>query len=125
MKAFIDWFSADQDLDPVRRAGVAHLLFVTIHPFDDGAHAIVDMQLARSQESSQALLQHVQIRQDHSAYDERPRRRAISTSPHGRRGFWIVSTSHSIVPKRSSHRCSARRASGSSMPARLSTTISA
>jgi hypothetical protein len=57
MKALIDWFSADQDLDPVRKAGVAHLLFVTIHPFDDGnghiARAIADMQLARSEESSQ------------------------------------------------------------------------
>ena len=42
----------DNSLDPVLKAGVAHLWFVTIHPFEDGngriARAVADMALARS-----------------------------------------------------------------------------
>jgi Fic family protein len=57
MTAFIDWFNGDEGLDPVLKAGIAHLWFVTIHPFDDGngriARAIGDMMLARSEESPQ------------------------------------------------------------------------
>jgi Fic family protein len=53
MKLFLKWFNQEQDLDPVIKAGLAHLWFVTIHPFDDGngriARAITDMQLARSE----------------------------------------------------------------------------
>lgn len=52
MKLFLKWFNAKQPLDPVLKAAVAHLWFVTIHPFDDGngriARAIADMQLTRS-----------------------------------------------------------------------------
>lgn len=52
MKRFIDWFESDKAQDPVVRAGVAHLWFVTIHPFEDGngriARAIAEMALARS-----------------------------------------------------------------------------
>lgn len=50
MQAFFDWFGNGHDIDPVLRAGVAHLWFVTIHPFEDGngriARAIGDMALA-------------------------------------------------------------------------------
>ena len=49
MKAFLDWFNAKDDIDPVLKAAIAHLWFVTIHPFDDGngriARAIADMAL--------------------------------------------------------------------------------
>lgn len=52
MKKFLKWFEAESDSDPVIRAGIAHLWFVTIHPFEDGngriARAIADMALARS-----------------------------------------------------------------------------
>ncbi|MBM4114241.1 MAG: Fic family protein, partial [Phycisphaerae bacterium] len=52
MSRFLAWFESDPALDPVVRAGVAHLWFVTIHPFDDGngriARAIADMALARA-----------------------------------------------------------------------------
>lgn len=52
MKVFFKWFNAEQKLDPVLKAAVAHLWFITIHPFDDGngriARAITDMQLTRS-----------------------------------------------------------------------------
>lgn len=57
MGAFLDWFNHGADIDPVLKAGVAHLWFVTIHPFDDGngriARAIADLCLARSEKSSQ------------------------------------------------------------------------
>jgi Fic family protein len=57
MAAFLDWFNSDPPLDPVLKAAIAHLWFVTIHPFDDGngriARAIADMALARSEGSQQ------------------------------------------------------------------------
>ena len=57
MDRFIDWFKSEQALDPVIKAAVAHLWFVTVHPFDDGngriARAISDLQLARSEGTSQ------------------------------------------------------------------------
>ncbi len=52
MTAFIDWFNSENKLDLVLKAGLAHLWFVTIHPFEDGngriARAITDMLLARA-----------------------------------------------------------------------------
>ena len=52
MGSFLGWFENKSNLDPVLRAGIAHLWFVTIHPFEDGngriARAIADMALARS-----------------------------------------------------------------------------
>lgn len=52
MQAFLKWFDKDPDIDPVIKAGIAHLWFVTIHPFEDGngriARAIGDMALARA-----------------------------------------------------------------------------
>lgn len=57
MKSFLDWFNGEEDIDPVLKAALAHLWFVTIHPFDDGngriARAIADMSLARSEDSPQ------------------------------------------------------------------------
>ena len=57
MSAFLDWFNSPPDTDLVLKAGLAHLWFVTIHPFDDGngriARAIADMALARSDDSPQ------------------------------------------------------------------------
>jgi len=57
MKLFLEWFNSNQSLDPVLKSGIAHLWFVTIHPFDDGngriARAIADMQLARADKSAQ------------------------------------------------------------------------
>ncbi len=51
--AFLRWFAKPGDTPPLLAAGLAHLWFVTIHPFDDGngriARAIADMALARSE----------------------------------------------------------------------------
>lgn len=73
MEAFLDWFNAPADTDEVVKAGVAHLWFVTLHPFDDGngrmARAIADMVLARSEGSSQRYYSmSSQIRQERADY---------------------------------------------------------
>ena len=52
MTALIQWFESRDEMDPVLRAALAHLWFVTIHPFEDGngriGRAIADMALARA-----------------------------------------------------------------------------
>src|ERR1700761_1884287 len=74
MKAFLKWFNAHaENLDPVLKAGIAHLWFVTIHPFEDGngriARAIGDQQLARSEKSPRRFYSmSAQIRQERKAY---------------------------------------------------------
>ena len=73
MKVFLDWFEGDAGIDPVLKAGLAHLWFVTIHPFDDGngriARAIADMGLARSENSPQRFYSMpAQIEQERNAY---------------------------------------------------------
>ena len=74
MTAFLGWFNGGPDsLDPVLKAGIAHLWFVTTHPFADGngriARAIADQQLARSEESPQRFYSmSAQIRQERKAY---------------------------------------------------------
>jgi Fic family protein len=55
------------------KAALAHLWFVTIHPFDDGngriARAIADLTLARSEHSSQRFYSmSAQIRQERNDY---------------------------------------------------------
>ena len=57
MRSFLKWFEAEKLIDPVLAAGIAHLWFVTVHPFDDGngriARAIADLALSRSENSPQ------------------------------------------------------------------------
>ena len=57
MDRFLIWANEFDRTDAVLRAALAHLWFVTIHPFDDGngriARAIADWQLARSENSAQ------------------------------------------------------------------------
>ena len=75
MKSFLEWFNGETAIDPVLKAGLAHLWFVTIHPFDDGngriARAIADMSLARSEDSPQRFYSmSAQIRAESNAYYE-------------------------------------------------------
>lgn len=57
MNLFIEWFNTDEDMEPVIKSAIAHLWFVSIHPFDDGngriARAIADSQLARTDRTNQ------------------------------------------------------------------------
>jgi Fic family protein len=73
MKAFLDWLNAEREKDPVIKAALAHLWFVTIHPFEDGngriARAIADLALARSEHSPQRFYSmSAQIRKERKAY---------------------------------------------------------
>lgn len=57
MQKFLNWFNNEKIIEPVIKSGIAHLWFVSIHPFDDGngriARSIADMQLARADQSNQ------------------------------------------------------------------------
>jgi Fic family protein len=73
MKAFLKWFNRPAETDPVLKAALAHLWFVTIHPFDDGngriARTIADMELARSEASPQRFYSmSAQIRLERNDY---------------------------------------------------------
>jgi Fic family protein len=73
MQTFLHWFNGADDTDLVLKAALAHLWFVTIHPFEDGngriARAIADMSLARSEESTQRFYSmSAQIRLERNAY---------------------------------------------------------
>lgn len=70
---FLGWFAEPGDLDPLLIAGLAHLWFVTLHPFDDGngriARAIADMALARADGSGQRFYSmSAQIRLERNDY---------------------------------------------------------
>ena len=71
--AFLGWFESEQTMDPVLKAAIAHLWFVTLHPLDDGngriARAIADLALARSENSKQRFYSmSAQIRMEREAY---------------------------------------------------------
>jgi len=57
LSTFLEWFNASVPMDPVMKAALAHLWFVSVHPFEDGngriARAIADMSLSRSEGSAQ------------------------------------------------------------------------
>ncbi|WP_041231997.1 Fic family protein [Deinococcus peraridilitoris] len=74
MQHFLSWFE-EASLDPVVQAAVAHLWFVTIHPFDDGngriARALTDLALARADGTAQRFYSmSAQLRRDRKRYYE-------------------------------------------------------
>ena len=73
MQAYLEWFNRRSDPEGLLRAGLAHLWFVTIHPFEDGngrvARAIADQALAQSEGSGQRFYSmSSQIRKERSDY---------------------------------------------------------
>jgi Fic family protein len=74
--AFIDWFNhPPAGLDGFIRAGIAHLWFLTLHPFTDGngriARAITDMALAQDEKNSLRLFRlSPQIMKNRKSYYE-------------------------------------------------------
>lgn len=73
IEMFLHWFEQTGEMDPLLIAGLAHLWFVTIHPFDDGngriARAIADMALARSEKIGQRFYSmSSQIRLEYKEY---------------------------------------------------------
>jgi len=75
MNIFFNWFNNNFETDLVLKAAIAHLWFVTIHPFDDGngriARALTDMLLAQSDKSTQRFYSmSAQIRLERKQYYE-------------------------------------------------------
>ena len=80
MDRFLAWFEDGSQaetgagaIDPVLKAELAHLWFVTIHPFDDGngriGRAISDLALARSERTSQRFYSmSARLRVERAAY---------------------------------------------------------
>ena len=73
MHLFLDWFNTNEKTDLVLKAAIAHLWFVTIHPFEDGngriTRALTDMLLARSDKSNQRFYSmSAQIRLERKEY---------------------------------------------------------
>jgi Fic family protein len=70
---FLNWFNKTEKIDLVLKASIAHLWFVTLHPFEDGngriARAITDMLLARSDNIPQKFYSmSSQIQKDRKLY---------------------------------------------------------
>ena len=75
MLRFLNWFNSDDSTDLVIKAAIAHLWFVTIHPFEDGngriTRALSDMILARADKSNQRFYSmSAQIRKERKGYYE-------------------------------------------------------
>ena len=73
MRIFFDWFNLEKNVDLVLKAAIAHLWFVTLHPFEDGngriSRALSDMLLARSDEQSYRFYSmSTQIRKERNSY---------------------------------------------------------
>lgn len=75
MHTFLKWFNENHTIEPVIKAGIAHLWFLTIHPFEDGngriARALADLLLARSDNQPQRFYSmSAQIRKQRKSYYE-------------------------------------------------------
>lgn len=73
MKLFLFWFNGTHQMDAVISSAIAHLWFVTIHPFDDGngriARALADLLLTKSDDDAQRFYSmSSQIRLERKAY---------------------------------------------------------
>lgn len=73
MFKYLSWFNTKFQVDPLIKAGIAHLGFVTIHPFDDGngrvARLITALQLARATESKICLYSlSAQLKKEKTSY---------------------------------------------------------
>jgi Fic family protein len=75
MNQFLEWFNKPLEIDLVIKASIAHLWFVTVHPFEDGngriTRALTDMLLAQSDRSNQRFYSmSAQIRIERTQYYE-------------------------------------------------------
>jgi len=73
MDSFLAWFNGAAETDLVMKAAIAHLWFITLHPFEDGngriARALTDMLLARSEKTPQRFYSlSAQIQKNRGAY---------------------------------------------------------
>ena len=73
MNTFLAWFNGESNMDPVIKAAIAHLWFVTIHPFEDGngriTRALTDLLLARTDGTKKRFYSmSAQIRKERKGY---------------------------------------------------------
>jgi Fic family protein len=100
---FLDWLNGASNEPPLLKAGLGHLWFVTLHPFDDGngriARAIGDLLLARADGSPQrfySLSAQIQRERKATTTSWSGRRSGRWTSPSGSPGSSIPSIAPSI-----------------------------
>lgn len=105
IEQFISWFKQsqyDESIDPILRAGLAHLWFMSLHPFDDGnsvlARAITDLALMQSNENSLDLYSFsaamLENKKDHAEMLEYTQRNGMDIS-HWMQWF-VVTLEHAI-----------------------------
>lgn len=88
LQAFLDWFAGPAEMDGLIRAGLAHLWFVTLHPFEDGngrlARAITDMALSQDERQTMRLFslsaQILRERENYYTILERTQRNGLDVS---------------------------------------------
>lgn len=88
IRRFLDWLNGTSNQPPLIRAGLGHLWFVTLHPFDDGngriARAIGDLLLARADGSPHRFYSlSAQIQRERNAYYdilERTQKRSLEVT---------------------------------------------
>ena len=91
MKRFLNWMNETSEMDAVLKAAIAHLWFLTIHPFDDGngriGRAIADLLLARSERSSRRFYslsaQILKERQEYYSHLEKTQKGGLDIT------FWL------------------------------------
>ena len=99
---FLHWLNAASNEPPLLQAGLGHLWFVTLHPFDDGngriARAIGDLLLARADGSPQRFYSlSAQIQRERKAYYdilERTQKRSMDVTEWL---GWFLDTLHRAV----------------------------
>jgi len=99
---FINWANSASNEPPLIKAGLAHLWFVTLHPFDDGngriARAVGDLFLARADGSPQRFYSlSAQIQRERKAYYdilERTQKQSLDVTEWL---AWVLETLHRAV----------------------------
>lgn len=98
MKRFLDWFNSEENINSVIRSAIAHLWFVSIHPFEDGngrlARILSDMMLARGDKSEFRFYNvSSQINKDKKHYYD-----ILEKTQHGDSNIteWIVWYTHTL-----------------------------
>jgi Fic family protein len=99
---FLNWINADSGEPPVLKAGLAHLWFVTLHPFDDGngriARALGDLLLARADGSPQRFYSlSAQIQRERADYYQILERTQKDTLDVTAWLAWFLGTLHRAV----------------------------
>ena len=100
--SFLAWANSASNEPPLIKAGLAHLWFVTLHPFDDGngriARAVGDLFLARADGSPQRFYSlSAQIQRERKAYYdilERTQKQSLDVT---RWLTWFLATLHRAV----------------------------